>query len=519
MRHYLQIVCFALLTVHCIAQGTATVTTGGSGTTVITITVNGSYTITSTTPPPACSPPLYNCDYSASDVVQTPAAPFTALTLTNTKVQESILSKAHIVRITDPTTGGGVCNANNQFNATQSGGDNDIVTNTNTTLVVISCAGSFRYVIGYNPTTMQMFPAPPATLFNCSIGQVAWSRVDPQSLYCRPASGFVTPIGIANGTTLYKVKFPLAGATNLCGLGVGNCPDPSGVPTWTSVLDFGTCPQAPAGPPTAGSVLGVAPSDTSFSSDYSWTGGQGTARYFFQFVPGTGCYTLDTIGDSTHPIWYSPGGVATTLTTNASFTIHDSFTYGTWSSVQRASCTGTDCGPGDGSFVWQFGTSNMIAYAKIPFSGGHFTLTPSYYFSNPNPQFYKSALTSPTTNVQQETMVCPCSDAHFVGDASSDVNPPLGTTGGLLNGTWTTAYRNEVLGWAINGSSSTIWRFAKTYSSGGPNKTGFQAQYSIGSASQDRCTFFFTSDMLGGLGTLPSGLSRWDIFAVGLCGQ
>jgi hypothetical protein len=41
----------------------------------------------------------------------------------------------------------------------------------------------------------------------------------------------------------------------------------------------------------------------------------------------------------------------------------------------------------------------------------------------------------------------------------------------------------------------------------------------ICAVSQDRCTAFCSSDMLGNLGATTKGQNRWDIFAYGLCGQ
>lgn len=109
-----------------------------------------------------------------------------------------------------------------------------------------------------------------------------------------------------------------------------------------------------------------------------------------------------------------------------------------------------------------------------------------------------------------------CQDAHINGDATSDTNPILGTTGGTANATWSGPYKSEVIAYATNGTGSgTIWRITHTYSTG-TAATSFPAEYGIGVPSQDRKLFCWTSDMLGNLGTTSGGLNRWDVFCVNL---
>ena len=63
----------------------------------------------------ACGPSNnYSCAYTGTDIVQTPAAPFSASSPVNTVVTDSVLSHDRISRLTDANTGGGLCGTNNQ---------------------------------------------------------------------------------------------------------------------------------------------------------------------------------------------------------------------------------------------------------------------------------------------------------------------------------------------------------------------------------------------------------------------
>ncbi len=492
----------------------ATVTDSAGATASVALSIA---TVLNTTP---CGTPLYACNYSGSATVQTPSAPFSSVTLTNSTSRETILSGALISRVTDPDTGDTPCTDNN-WNATPSGGDNDVVVNTNTTLYIPSCSGGEHFVIGFNPVTLEVFPMPPTPFANdCGIGATAFSRSSPVILYCMPQDGYNVPGGgTANGTTIYTVTFAYASGTNLCGKGIGNCPDPTTTAMWTPLYDLRNCPQATNATPTWTSTMGVAAGDAAIGESISWTGDQGTAHLFFEYIPGIGCQTFDTQGNHTNPVWYSTSGTPTTITAiTATWFIHDSFITSSWASIQKTDCSGISCGTGDGSPMWLMGTSNVVMTGLLSVGTGHFTLSPSFYYGNPNPQVYTILLSN--TAIQTEiaaTNCTPCQDSHYSGDIQADANPLIGSTAGTTNEIWTAPYKNELMGWTTDGSQELI-RFAKTYSSGSASNTGFQARNAICAVSQDRCTAFCSSDMLGNLGVSGSQ-NRWDIFAYGLCGQ
>jgi hypothetical protein len=481
------------------------------------------FTISFSSSPASCLPPFYPCNYTGTAVVQTPAAPFSSSTQTNSTSRQAVLSNVLISQITEATTGNDPCNPNNDWNATPSGGDNDVVFNTNSTLYIPSCSGGERFVIGVNPTTLQVFPTPPTPFANnCGSGGTAFSRVGANLLYCVPDHGYNVPGGgVANGTTIYTLTIPYASGTNLCGKGIGNCPDPTQTATWAALYDFRNCPQAVNANPTWYSTLGIGLNDSSIGLSLSWTGGQGTGHLFFQYILGVGCQTFDTQGNGTNPVWYSTTGVPTTISSViATWFIHDSYITNDWASIARTGCVGSSCGAGDGDPMWQMGTSTAVMVGNYTAGTGHSTLSPSYYYGNPNPTVYSLLLSNPATETLIATTNCTptCQDSHYSGDIKTDANPLIGTTAGTNSTTWIAPYKNELLGWTTNGSQ-TIIRFAPTYSSGTASGVGFQAANAIAAVSQDRCVAAVSSDMLKNLGLDGNGNNRWDIFLYGLCGQ
>jgi hypothetical protein len=470
-----------------------------------------------------CGPPLYDCGYTATLVVQTPDPPFSSSSPTNICFRQNILSNSLICRMTEPTTGNTPC-LNNAWNSTPSGGDNDDVVNTNTTLFVLVCSGGIRFIAGFNPTTLQMFPVPKITFANnCGTGGIGASRTDPATFLCVPQSGFNVPgLGKANGSTLYQLKFNYASGTNLCGKGIGNCPDPTTLATWSVVTDFATCPDTPqSGRAQWWSTMIVTQNDAAIKMAISWTGGQGTAHLFFIYSPGFGCQTLDTMGNGINPIWYSTSGLPTILTgTTATWFIHDTAGNDSWSSIQATGCKGVSCGTGNGSPMWQDGTPNIQMLGQLGGVGsGHYTLSPNYYYSSPNPAYDSILLDSISVQSKIAATNCsPCQDTHMAGDIANDANPLIGTTTGVSTKPWIAPYKDELIAITTNGTEEII-RFAPTYSSGTTGKTGFWARNAICAISQDRCTAFCSSDMKGNLGTTVGGQNRWDVFAYGLCGQ
>jgi hypothetical protein len=83
-------------------------------------------------------------------------------------------------------------------------------------------------------------------------------------------------------------------------------------------------------------------------------------------------------------------------------------------------------------------------------------------------------------------------------------------------------WENEVIGVGTSGTDTgKVWRFAHTYNSGRSHR--FATKVAIGSVSQDGRYFFWSSDMMGGLGSEAGATSctigtncRGDVFAVEL---
>jgi hypothetical protein len=76
-------------------------------------------------------------------------------------------------------------------------------------------------------------------------GPNTFSRTNPAVYRCIPTNGTVTPIGTANGTTVYNLTFTLDLVNNYCGFGIGNCYNAIISPTWSVYFYFCTCPQSP----------------------------------------------------------------------------------------------------------------------------------------------------------------------------------------------------------------------------------------------------------------------------------
>jgi hypothetical protein len=460
--------------------------------------------------------PTYSCGYTGTTVVQTPTPPFTAATPAGTVVKLNVFNGTYMSRVTDPNTGGSPC-SDNEWSSTSSGGSYDVITNTTETLLIIDCGGGVRYVVGFNPTTLQVF-APTSFPEKCQ-GTPAFSRTNPLVLYCRPDATNPpqqTPIGPANGTTIYKLTFSYAAGTNLCGTGVGKCPDPTVAPTWAVLTDLANCPQAPKGTETWGSILGVGASDNTLGESLSWSAGQGTARYFFFWQnQDKTCSTFDLQGNGSHPIWYSQSGTAHILTAiNATAFVHDATINGGWAAIEMTNCAGSSCGTGDGPLAWNANTNTVVMFSATPGSSGHHDMSKSYFFNDSNPAIMSHPLTNPATATQAaETNCTPCTEVHFSADIYQDAYPLVGSTSSP-NAIWTAPYKNVVFA----AGSGKIWQFCPTFSSGLPT-TGFSAQYGITGVGQLRDVAFLTSDMLGTLGKTATGLNRWDVFACGLRGQ
>lgn len=460
--------------------------------------------------------------------IQTPnPAPFTTSTPLNSTGTDASLSSLLISRVTDST----ICS--NNAVGTKSGGDEDVDSNVSETLLALHCDNGVGYVVGFNPTTLQVGQHNITQVANCP-GPDGFSRNNDLLYYCRPGYNANTPLGKANGSTVYSITFSYSPTDTSCGKPAGQCPDPtSGV--WAVFYDFATCPQAPTGPVTSGSTLGVGTSgnDVPLTQDLSWTGGQNTARYEFAYDPTSkGCYTLDTQGNGVSPVEYDPNGTSKVVTNQASgqpinaiWYIHDSSTNGKYVSVGDTTmsgyqCVGSDCPTSDGPFFWDW-INNTMGSANELLESGHSSTSESLYINETNPGIYIRPLDNLSDYTKIGTFV-DVTDSHFAGDVHNDTAPIVGATGGLAySNDWIAPYRDEVFALDITGSgpTNTIWRFTHNFSSGSVTTCDFYCAWAIGFVGQQRDIFCWSSDMLGQLGASVVGgqtVNRSDMFCVKL---
>lgn len=190
-----------------------------------------------------CSVPSYSCAYTGTNTVVTSIAPFDTTTPANTVIIDP-LANLHILRLTDTLTG---CPSNKAVETTWSGGSNEVMFNTNSTLIAIKCTGGVTHVIGFNPYTFRAWTTG-ESLTSCS-GANTFSRGNPNIWYC------------LDGTTVYSYTF-LGATNNPCGH--GTCPDPTIPAIENTVLDFSNCLGATATKPTWNGILSIGEADSPF---------------------------------------------------------------------------------------------------------------------------------------------------------------------------------------------------------------------------------------------------------------
>ena len=476
-----------------------------------------------------CLPPTYACLYAGIDTQLPGPPPFSTATPANTVVRLPDLSKAKMVRITDSSFGT-LCAP---WSATHSGGDYDVISNTTGTMLLVTCGGSAA-ALGFNPTTLKVTNLSQAqtsfkTLNKCT-GSPAWSRTEPNLLFCKPQANEVTPLGITTGTQLYSLTFPFA-TGNLCGTGDGTCPDPTKAATWRLVFDFALCPEASSGPAVSASILGTGADDSLFTNAISWSGIQNTARYLFAYIPGAGCSTLDAqaVGGAVVHLTNGVVGPALSQATGkplkANWSIHNATTNGDWIAIAKESCVGTDCGVDtDAPELWLPNSQTIEMMSAISGTGGHGSMSRSYIQNAGNPTEWRR----PIANLENAALIfqlpaaphC-CQDNHFNANILNDTDPIIAASGGPFPATGQPAqYYNEIYLMSVDGSMRG-WRCCHTYSSGS-SAAGFEGKYAIGAPNQPRTVFCFSSDMNGALGTITvAGMTsnRTDVFCAGLAGQ
>jgi len=475
----------------------------------VTLTTNGTLTATSVadpmksasvtvtvSPSSQCGPPNYACSRSDSITTQLPPAPNVGgLTGTNTIVIPSDFNN-RIVRVTD----GGFAN-NKSISSTKSGGDGDNMWNTDSTLLSVVQEGGI-FFLGFNPATMQITNADQAGSHAVFTGGFGWgfSRVSNNVGYH------------VEGTRLVRYTFAINNGV----------PNPA-VFTSSVIFNATSCPGITNGRPVSGSHLAVGANDAMFAYSFSLTGGQGTAIYAVAYKPGSGCSWLNTQTGQVQGDWGATGQIGGS--SFASFTLHDTGMdlSGTNFKMSMASCLSGSCtGTNSNIYEWQIGTINPYLACLSPGTlhcSGHAAVGYNHDIQMDNPSLLRRLDSDPTQYnvIFRFPQVLVENHLSWNNALPDDSNAPIHSSA-QLNAIWTMAWRNEIF---LIFQDGTFRRFAHNFISG--QSQDFEAQYAIGTVSQDGRFFSFASDWLGTLGSTSGALSctvgadcRSDVFVVEL---
>ncbi|MCU1305158.1 MAG: hypothetical protein JWQ87_5442 [Candidatus Sulfotelmatobacter sp.] len=307
-------------------------------------------------------------------------------------------------------------------------------------------------------------------------------------------------------------------------------------------FDFDNCPgPVGTGSASSASILNVAFSDSVFSTDISWTGGQGTARNIVAYKPGSGCSTLD-VGTGN---WYHYCSVnCSSMAPSGTETACLSTGWSTGSGVHGTQMTtdGLVAVASGGCFTlgannlayWQIDSGNVLGMQDTSTTwdgslgtGGHDTVGATHFWNThaPTP---KIRVTSPltTANLTAYTTLQTFSNVTALGDAfhggephptGDDSYPWILETGSTASNYLTPlAYQNEIF--AIPPTANApIPRFGSTYNSGTLNQgTHFGCGAAIPIVSQDGNWAFILSDGDLLLGNGTDGVPLCSIIAVHL---
>ena len=314
---------------------------------------------------PTAATPDYSKVYTGTDVVQAGTPPFTSASPCNTVVTLPAPYYSRMARTTCQERIGGYVPLGGGMPVTMS--------NYTDTLIGVVRKGGATEIRGFNEATLQAWL--PTTPVVCLSAAFQFSTVNPAQAYCLQEAGVKTPIGVANGTTVYLLTFGTL-STSQCGA-VSQCYDPS-IVTWSVFKDFAQCQQAPQTKVGWHSDLRVVPGDTLLGISFSWVGGQDTGHLiFFYNSLSQQCTTLDTQGDGITPKYYTADGQAhpvinllTGKPMQASAVIHGMDTTAVWMTT-GGPCTGADCGTTDAPRIFRL--SDMAGYGMgtFPITGGH----------------------------------------------------------------------------------------------------------------------------------------------------
>jgi hypothetical protein len=179
---------------------------------------------------------------------------------------------------------------------------------------------------------------------------------------------------------------------------------------------------------------------------------------------------------------------------------------------------------GRGLVFWQVGTLNVVQCQRDQHCGGHWTLGYSHLINQPGVDDDMNIFFRPMDDlVAVKPLVSPLPQPPewgFDGHWSWN-NNDRGDTAPLCGSTYaeeapvnqvTRPWDGEVVCIRTDGKSSTVWRFAHTFTTA---RNGFWST-PRGNVSQDGRFFMFTSDWQNSLGMAPDGMHRTDVFIVEL---
>jgi len=450
-----------------------------------------------------CGPPTYNCSRTDQNVVQVPTPPNVGhLAGANTIVADPDFGN-RIVRITDANTNPLTNFQNRTFMTASSGSADENLWNLDSTLLLVQDTGSRGYPFSFDPNTMQAsrmyvsnFPSTNGLMLS---GSGTWSRVNPNLLY------------VEKGTSISKFDFTDRVSTP---------------PTQQPVYDFTSSPNClPAGfTMTWMSRGGVSADDSVFGMGYSNSGGQQTGVYAVAYKAGSGCTVFNT---STGQVW-GDWGAQGTIDRPDRFTIHNTKLSkdGNWLIVAVGNCTLSSCSKGP--YFWQIGTTHVVSCGDGGLCDGHFTEGYSHWVNNNNTPFSNQVMRSfgdinSATNI---THVFPSGLSGYFDQHQSWNNADPADSVPFVSSTWiptspfTAPWYNEIIAVASDGSGTT-WRFAHSFITA--HSHNFDAEYGIGSVSQDGKFFAFACDWMGTLGSESGATTctvstdcRGDVFVVEL---
>jgi len=409
---------------------------------------------------------------------------------------------SRIARVTDWNTDPELPASSRFFVSASSGGTNENLFNTDSTLLVLSSTGAAVYPFTFDPSSMhaaRMYVSSyPASGGLRLPGGVAWSRVNPNLLYS------------FSGTAVESYDFT----------------DRTNAPSPQAVFDFTSLAHClPAGfQMTWSAKAGVSAGDTVFGMAFSSTGGQGTGTYAVAYKVGSGCSMLNTQTGKVTGDW----GVDGTISIPDRWTIHSAKMSedGNWMIVSSTNCTSSSCAIGP--YFWQLGTSNVTACQAGEACGGHPTEGYSHWINNNNSPIGNEDIRSLSdisafrslTSILPPDLAAPLDQHPSWNNADPADSVPFLTTTWSPSRFFPAPWYNEILGVATDGSGK-VWRFAHSFITS--KSQIFSTLYGIGSVSQDGRYFLLSSDWMGTLGSQSGATTctigqdcRGDVFVVEL---